>query len=64
MQSNEILGLHASAVGLEVIYKCLGRDAVVEGGSMLKILVVGLVDTVTDELGSTFLGGNIRVVIL
>ena len=42
----------------------LGRDAIVEGGGVLKILVVGLVDTVTDEFGCTFIGGNLRKVIL
>ena len=31
---------------------------------MLKIIVVGLVDTVTDELGSSFFGGHAEVVIL
>ena len=41
-----------------------GRDAIVEGGGMLEILVIGLVDTVTDELGGAFLGGNVRVVVL
>ena len=41
-----------------------GRDAIVEGGGVLEILVIGLVDTVTDELGCAFFGGNVRVVIL
>ena len=31
---------------------------------MLEIPVIGLVDTITDELGCTFLSGNVRVVIL
>ena len=31
---------------------------------MLEILVIGLVNTATDELGCTFFGGNLRVVIL
>ena len=42
----------------------LGRDAIVEGGGMLEVLVIGLVNTVTDELGCTFLCVDVRVVIL
>ena len=49
---------------MEVKEQFLGRDAIVESGGVLEILVIGLINTVTDELGCTFLGGNVRVVIL
>ena len=46
-----MFGPDASAVGLEMQEQGLGRDAIVEGGGVLEILVKSLVDTVTDELG-------------
>ena len=58
------LRFDTSAVGSEVKEQFLGRDAIVEGGGVLEILVIGLVNTVTDEFGRTFLGGNVRIVIL
>ena len=64
MWGNEILRFDASAVGLEVKEQFIGCDAIVEGGGVLEILVIGLVNTITDELDCTFLSDNIRVVIL
>ena len=49
---------------MEVKEQCLGCDAIVEGGGVFNILVIGIVDTVTDEFGCNFLGGDLRIVIL
>jgi len=63
-KANELTGMEASAVGVEVLQELLGGDSGVEGARVAEVAVPDFVDGVSDKLGHRTFSGFVGGVVL